>query len=57
MIIRRELPADSETLRQLFSEVYSDTMFDALHNYRDARYQRGGHSVSSTVTRVSDPNG
>jgi hypothetical protein len=32
MIIRRESPGDAETLRNLFSEVYSDTMFDALHN-------------------------
>lgn len=30
MIIRGELPADAETLRKLFSQVYSNTMFDSL---------------------------
>lgn len=34
MIVRRESPGDAETLRQLFSDVYSDTIFDALHNDR-----------------------
>ncbi|MGH3452331.1 MAG: hypothetical protein ACRDQW_16840 [Haloechinothrix sp.] len=31
MLIRRELPADTETLRSLFATVYSDTFYDKLH--------------------------